>query len=120
MTDVVDNGANWQQTLNTTQANCTSTQIDPAQWSKATALAEVEATISAVHTIASILQPLSKAVIINAGARLTDDPDAALIPFNSFYERFDNISNLLWCADGHCPFNARKALQTYPPCLVCR
>jgi hypothetical protein len=84
--DVVDNGADWRQTLNTTQGNCTPASIDPRQWNKATAMAEVKATITAVNTIAATLKPLGKAVIINAGARLSEDTSAVLMPFTEFCE----------------------------------
>jgi hypothetical protein len=94
--DVVDNGQAWEHFLNTTQANCTPAQIDPKQWSKAASVAEVEATIAAVHTVASALEPLQKAVIINAGARISDDQTKVLVPFADFFDRFDDIPNLLW------------------------
>ena len=94
--DVVDNGADWQTFLNTTQGNCTPDQIAPQQWNKAAASAEVEATIKAVHSVAATLKPLGKAVIINAGARLSQDPSAALVPFPQFFERFDDIENIMW------------------------
>jgi hypothetical protein len=84
--DVVDNGADWRQTLNTTQGNCTPASIDPRQWNKATAMAEVKATITAVNTIAATLKPLGKAVILNAGARLSEDTSAVLMPFTEFCE----------------------------------
>ena len=60
------------------------------------AAAEVEATIKAVHSVAATLKPLGKAVIINAGARLSQDPSAALVPFPQFFERFDDIENIIW------------------------
>lgn len=59
-------------------------------------MAEVEATIAAVHTVANALEPLEKAVIINAGARLSDDQTKVLIPFIDFFQRFDTIPNILW------------------------
>jgi len=85
--DVVDNGAGWRKVLNTAQGNCTTDAIDLKQWNKAMAMAEVEATIAAVHTIAAALRPLGLAVIINAGTRLTEDSSTVLVPFNDFCER---------------------------------
>jgi hypothetical protein len=49
-------------------------------------MAEVKATITAVNTIAATLKPLGKAVIINAGARLSEDTSAVLMPFTEFCE----------------------------------
>ena len=84
--DVVDNGAGWRTALNTKQGNCTPDAIDPRQWNKEVAMAEVEATIAAVHMIAAQLRPLGLAVVINAGTRLTEDPSTVLMPFAEFCE----------------------------------
>lgn len=84
--DVVDNGAGWREVLNTTQGNCTPGAIDPRQWNEAAAMAEVEATIAAVHAVAAALRPLGIAVIINAGTRLTENASTVLIPFADFCE----------------------------------
>ena len=94
----MDNGADWQQYLNSSQGNCTVDQIEPAQWSREMALKEVQATVTAVRTIAAKLLPLQKAVIINAGARLTQDRAAALMPFDVFFTHFNDIPNILWYA----------------------
>jgi hypothetical protein len=95
--DVVDNGADWENNLNSSQGNCTVGQIDPKQWNEAMALNEVEATITAVRDIAAKLLPLDMAVIINAGARLSHDPAKALMPFDKFFSHFADIPNILWC-----------------------
>ena len=42
-------------------------------------MAEVHATVAAVHGIAAALQPLGKAVIINAGARLFSQRGRSLL-----------------------------------------
>ena len=94
--DVVDNGADWERYLNTSQGNCTVAEIEPKQWNKAAALAEVHATVTAVHSIAAALRPLGKAVIVNAGARLSQDPVAALVPFKTFFASLNDIPNIIW------------------------
>jgi hypothetical protein len=59
-------------------------------------MAEVHATVAAVHGIAAALQPLGKAVIINAGARLSQDPALALVPFKTFFAGLNDIPNVIW------------------------
>ena len=70
----------------------------------AMAMAEVEATIVAVRTIAAALRPLGLAVIINAGTRLTEDASTVLIPFADFCE--NNYS--VYCFPPLAPLLARS------------
>lgn len=94
--DVVDNGAGWRKRLKQAQGNCTADQIDPKQWNKEMMTKEVQANIDAVMDIAGGLWELPKAVIVNAGARLTQDPAEALVPFKEFYEKIDPVLNMIW------------------------